>query len=329
MTRRVAAWLMVVVLLTAWSPNPAWAQANPKETGPVVGNGDGTYTQAAGVSLVGALDRASEAVNAFPGDGTPRQVKDSPFRRRLLELRLLMDFHAFAYDKDRLKIYREMVDQAYESVGVFQDITDIEKELGISVSPDVVAQRRAEMTEGMAQFRNSNTRSEIRRFLGAPLSGPRTGGGPGLWDITGTRASNQWDAVGNSAEFQSGILRHLQGSDLGVADIFNPDQAHYFHLVRKQIRDVVILSAMYPAITGATVEQVKALDEMVGDYGDVMEAFNSYTFALQSGMDTEKIAAELRREFEKSQMIKNQFVESHALDAMAIKLNEVRDAHRR
>jgi hypothetical protein len=46
-------------------------------------------------------------------------------------------------------------------------------------------------------------------------------------------------------------------------------------------------------------------------------------------MDTEKVAAELRREFEKSQTMKDQFIETHALDAMAIRLNEVRDAHRR
>jgi len=46
-------------------------------------------------------------------------------------------------------------------------------------------------------------------------------------------------------------------------------------------------------------------------------------------MDTEKVAAELRREFEVAQAAKDQFINAHALDTMAIQLNGVRDAHRR
>ena len=35
------------------------------------------------------------------------------------------------------------------------------------------------------------------------------------------------------------------------------------------------------------------------------------------------------REFERALMMKEQFVETHALDAMVIRINQVRDAHRR
>ena len=98
-----------------------------------------------------------------------------------------------------------------------------------------------------------------------------------------------FDATGNAALLQSGILSHLQGSDLGINDIFDPDQALYFHGIRKEMRSVVILSAMYPDTNAATREAVKPLSDLVGDYGDVMEAFNSYVFALQNGMDTSKI----------------------------------------
>jgi hypothetical protein len=190
MTRRVAAWLLIVVLLAAWPTTGAFAQANPKDTSAVDGGGAGLYVQAAAPSVVGAFDRAMNELDAAPMDASPRQVKDASFRRRLLELRLLMDFNAFAYDKDKLKVYREVVDQSYEAVGVYQDITDIEKELGTSVSPDVVAQRQAEMNEALAQIRNDNMRRQMRQFLAAPLPSVRKGGGPGLWDITGSAPSN-------------------------------------------------------------------------------------------------------------------------------------------
>jgi hypothetical protein len=268
-------------------------------------------------------------LDASPMDASPRQVKDASFRRRLLELRLLMDFNAFAYDKDKLKVYREAVDQAYEGVGVYQDITDIEKELGTSVSPDVVAQRQAEMNEALSQVRDGNMRRQMRQFLASPLPSVRKGGGPGLWDITGSAPSNSFDAVGNAAEFQSGIIRHLQDSDLGVADIFDVNQAIHFHEIRKQMRDVVVMSAMYPPITENTAEAAKALDDLVDDYGDTLEAFTAYEFALQAGMDTEKVATELRREFERAQMMKDQFINAGSLDTMALRLNEVRDGHRR
>ena len=48
-----------------------------------------------------------------------------------------------------------------------------------------------------------------------------------------------------------------------------------------------------------------------------------------AGMPTDKVAPELQREFDKSQITKSQIVDAHALDTLAIALNEVRDAHRR
>jgi hypothetical protein len=89
------------------------------------------------------------------------------------------------------------------------------------------------------------------------------------------------------------------------------------------------MSAMYPPISDNTREAAAALNELVGDYGDTLEAFTAYTFAQENGMDTEKVAAELRREFERAQMMKDQFIDNHALDTMALRLNEVRDDHRR
>ena len=135
--------------------------------------------------------------------------------------------------------------------------------------------------------------------------------------------------MGNAAELQTGVVRFLQGADLGVTDIFDPDQALHFHNIRREMRSVVLLSTMYPATNEATREVVVPLIEIVDDYGDALEAYNAYTFAVQNGMDTSKVEPELRREFERALMMKQQFVDTHALDAMAVAINSVREAHRR
>src|SRR5215207_5231541 len=190
MTRRVAAWLLVVLLLVSWPAAGVQAQANPKDTSPVVGGGAGTYLQAAAPSVVGAFDRAIGEIDAAPFDATPKQVKDLSFRRRLLELRLLMDFNSFAYDRGDMRVYRDFVDQAYEGIGIYQDIADFEKELGAAAPPQVVAQRFAEMNDAMVPIRDGNVRTRMRQFLASPLRTLRQGGGPGLWDIGGSAPSD-------------------------------------------------------------------------------------------------------------------------------------------
>src|SRR4051794_155599 len=100
MMRKMLAWVLLLTVLTA-SPAPAaHAQAapSPKDTPIAVGEGAGTYTQAAAPSLTGAFDRVIGELDAAPAGPTPKQVKDLSFRRRFLELRLLMDLNAFAYD---------------------------------------------------------------------------------------------------------------------------------------------------------------------------------------------------------------------------------------
>jgi hypothetical protein len=331
MKRTVVAFALLLAMLSVWAVPSANAQTapNPKDP-PSLGNAvAGMYTQAARPTLAGAFDRAISELDAAPQDASPRAVKDLSFRRRLLELRLLMDVNAFAYDKDRMKSYREVVDQTYESIGNYQDLADIEKELGVPVNPDVVASRRNEMNGALAGLRDANIRNQMRAFFAAPLGAPRKGGGPGLWDITGSAPSNSFDAVGNAAELQSGIIRFLQASDLGVNDIFDPDQAIHFHLIRKEMRNVVILSAMFPDTSDVTRDAIKPLDDLVDDYGDTLEAHTAYEYAKQAGMDTAKVEAELRREFERALTMKGQFVDAHSLDAVAIALNGVRDSHRR
>ena len=59
--------------------------------------------------MMGELDGFSDGIR-------PEGARESSFRRRILELRLLMDLFAYAYDPEPLSTYRELVDDAYERV---------------------------------------------------------------------------------------------------------------------------------------------------------------------------------------------------------------------
>src|SRR5689334_19030875 len=69
---------------------------------PVAGGGEGRYEPAAATELLGALDRLTGELNAIPLDASPTQVRTATFRRRILELRLLMDLNSFAYERPKM-----------------------------------------------------------------------------------------------------------------------------------------------------------------------------------------------------------------------------------
>lgn len=322
--------LLIATLLVG--PAPAALAQNSKDAPIVVGEGEGRYEDAAAPTMVGAFDRAIGELDAMPWPPSPEEVKAASFRRRFLELRLLMDVNAFAYDRDKIKEYREEVDAVYEGIGQYQDLSVIKKELKIELDPDLVNGRLAEMNNALGPIRDGRTRSEMRSFLARPLREMRTGNGlraPGIWDFAGVTATPSYDAVGNAALLQTQTLRSLQSTDLGVMDVFDTDQVLYFHWVRRQVRNIVILSAMYPDTKAATADVIKPLDELVDDYGDVVDAFNAYVFALRSGIDLDAPRAELIREFGNAQAQKDDVLNSGALDVVASRLGAVRDAHRR
>jgi hypothetical protein len=329
MLRKLMACALAIVLLATWPANGAFAQASPKDTPIVVGEGAGRYVEGAAPALTGAFDRAIGEIDAAPWPLTPDQVKDLSFRRRLLELRLLMDVNTYAYDRGRMQGYRLIVDQAYQGVGVYQDVSVIQKLIGAEVSPEVVNQREAEMDEALAPLRDEGIRDEMRGFFADPLEKPRNGGAPRLWDLAEVSADDGYDATGNAALLQAGVVHYLQSTDLGVVDIFDPNQALQFHAVRRQIRAVILLSKMFPDTSAATADVMTPLTDLVDQYGDVTDAYAAYVYLQQVGGDTSAIADKLQREFEKAQLMKAQVVDSHALDPVAIQLSAVRDAHQR
>src|SRR5215212_4677209 len=200
MLRRLAACVLVFVLMAASPATGVLAQ--DKETSFVAGGGQGRYAAAAPAQLMGAFDRAMAELDATSAEASPEEVKAASFRRRILELRLLMDLDALAYDGNRMKGYRDTVDRVYESVGVYQDLAVIKKQLDVEVSQDVVNGRRAEMNDALWPLRDQRMRGELRRFFGAPLKAPRSGKAlrtPRIWDVAGALPTDNFDSTGNAA----------------------------------------------------------------------------------------------------------------------------------
>src|SRR5436190_1146825 len=133
--RKLAACLVMIALVTAWPASGVYAQAAPAIAHPALvqkdqkskNNNDNNsknqkskqapqpsvYSRQAVPVLIGAFDRAMSEIDGAPDTLSPTDVKNATFRRRLLELRLLMDTDSFLYNHDQLQAYRDVVDAAY------------------------------------------------------------------------------------------------------------------------------------------------------------------------------------------------------------------------
>jgi hypothetical protein len=159
-------------LLLAFAVTPGasvYAQGGPDNRAtPVTISDGGSYVQVAGPAVVGALDRALGALDSFPDGIRPEQAREAGFRRRLLELRLLMDLFAYAYEPEPLSTYREIVDDGYERVGGYQDITVVSTLLQTAFRTDLVVLRQLRMNVALAALRSGTVRESMREFVSSP-----------------------------------------------------------------------------------------------------------------------------------------------------------------
>jgi hypothetical protein len=288
------------------------------------------YSTQVGSVLIGAFDQAMSELDAAPANPTPQELKDLTYRRRILELRLLMDTNDFMYNHDQMKVYRDVVDAAYQAVGDYGDISVIEKLLdGYNVSPDVVNARLNQMNASLEPLRDQGWRNQVHAFFADPRPTVRTSpGSPRLWDKAGTRASDQSDEVGNVALLEASVLRALAGQDLGVSNIFDPDQIVQFHAVRKDVRSMLVLAKLFPEINDSIQGEYKTLDDLNDQYDDTHDAYNAWIVAKQAGLDTSAITDKVNHEFDQAQDAKNAVISTDALTVAASHIDAVRDAHR-
>jgi hypothetical protein len=332
--------LVVAVLLSTLVVGPA-ARTQAQGSGnqppvipasPVTIAGTGTYPEVAGAAVTEAFDRTVQELDGWPDQASPTDVKNATFRRRLLELRLLMDYAAFVYDPNLLGTFREIVDDAYERVGGYQDLDVIQTILQTQVRPDIANVRQIRMNVALATLRSPGIRSVMRGFLAAPAGSiqplaPKDT--PQLWAIGGQTPSAQLDAVGNAAMFGASALTGIQASGPFISDVFDPVQEAHFHDVRKGTRSILLLMNMFPDTRRALTGTAEPLFSLVGQYGDVNDAFTAYRMASTLGIGTDASASFLRAEFTKAQARQQVVVDAHSYDAVIGSLSRVQGQHQR
>src|SRR6266852_5161903 len=204
--RKLAACGLMIALVTAWPASGVYAQAAPAvaqaaqsqksqknqndqhdqknqkdqhgPSGQFQAPQPSQYSQQAASVLVAAFDRAMGEIDGMGDAPSPTDVKNATFRRRLLELRLLMDTSSFAYNHDQMKAYRDTIDAAYQAIGDYQDISVVQKLIdGLQVSPDIVNARLNQMNETMGPLRDWDSRTAMRSFFSDPRPNVRSGPG--------------------------------------------------------------------------------------------------------------------------------------------------------
>jgi hypothetical protein len=328
--------MVLLALVIGASPGLGFAQTSStpradRQTTITV-DGSGSYLASAGPALTGAFDRAMQELDAFPEQTSPDAVKDSTFRRRLLELRLLMDFEAYAYDPILLHTFRKAVDDAYEQVGDFQDVSVTQQILGAAVRDDVVNQRLIKMNVVLAGLRTQTVRSAMRNFLGSPSSSLQTlspGDTPRLWTMAGMTPDEHLDGVGNAARLGVGVFNALKGGSIFVSDIFDKQQENQFHATRKDVRSTLLIQLMFVPTRDATRGMSEPLFALVSQYGDTNDAVVAWRTAQNYGGPVDVGANAVRAEFTKAQGNQQAVLDAKSFDGMIGLLNNVQNDHRR
>jgi hypothetical protein len=284
----------------------------------------------AGAAVVGAFDRAMGELDGFSEGIRPDQAREASFRRRLLELRLLMDLYAYAYDPEPLSTYRELVDDAYERVGGYQDIPVVSGLLKVGFPHDLVSLRQLRMNVSLAALRSWTVRESMKAFLGSPsgaiyeLTGKDV---PRIWSFAGQTPTTDFDSVGNAARMGASALAGIQASGPFIADVFDPVQEAHFHDVRKSIRSVLLLMQMFPDTRAAIQPVAEPMFQLISQYGDVNDAFVAYRLAPKLGADQGAAGEYLRAEFVKAQRRQGAVSEQRTFEQLIGALSRVMQDH--
>jgi hypothetical protein len=230
-------------------------------------------------------------IDALPDPPTPEQVKASPIRKLILDYRIVMDVHAYSYEPGLFEAYRDALDLAYEEVGQYKDLFDIQDVDGLPINETVAKIRLARMDFALAALRLGSFREDMKEFAYSRVPGGTTFAQkeiPRLWQLAGTTPRADLDNAGNAAALGQGVLRWLIADGMIVGDILDEEQEAHFHNVRKALRSVLVISDMYPSIAEEVAKERVPLAKLVSAYGKVNDRFVAYRLALASGINVDE-----------------------------------------
>ena len=290
------------------------------------------YTEAARREVLMHFSHVVGEIDRFPGQPTPEEAKKAELRKRLLDLRLAMDFNAFAYEPKDVARYRDLIDEMYEVVGQYKDLHDVQEVDGLPIDLAERDRRWNDMINAVAPFRQADVRHKFEKAYGEFESSPvslSSDDRPRLWRIAGIEPTDSLDSAGNAARLGRAVLYNLRAEGLLVDDIFDVAQEERFHDVRKALRSVLVLADMFPSLNQGVAEVREPFDDLVKDYGKANDQAVAYHEAQRHGQNLEERAAALSKAFQKAQEEAREFESEGHLDAFAAALAAVEAAHRR
>jgi hypothetical protein len=291
-----------------------------------------SYVDAARREVLGQWAYVIGEVDRFPAQPTPEFADQSNLRKRLLDLRLMMDFNAFAYEADEIDRWRGLVDEAYEAVGQYKDLYEINQSFGLPIDQNEQDRRFNEMLNAVAHFRQADNREKLEKAFGKSEKSPvglASEDRPRLWRMARIEPSEGLDSAGNAARLGRAVLLGLRADGLLVGDIFDRVQEERFHDVRKALRSILVLSDTFPALSDSVAGVREPLADLVKAYGKANEQIIAYHLAHELGQDQAPFAPGVRAAFDKAQSRARDFDQGGALDAFVAALGAVESQHRR
>jgi hypothetical protein len=285
-----------------------------------------TYLKAAPDALQTYAAIVYDELQKLPPNVRPEQMKSSDLRKRLLDLRLMLDFNAFLYDPDRLRQMRDQVDSAYEAIGQFKDLFDQSELTGESIDPTEESVRGAAMIASLEWLRNSDQRLAFMQFLREPegkILDQKKKDLPRLWRIADVTPSNNQSALSIVALVSGNGLTNLIDAGLIVDDITDAEQEARFHDVRKGLRSFLVLVDMFPTAEDVVGDRREPLEKLVDAFGDVNDASIAYHDALAADRFVDERRDDLAKEYKKARNLAQEIVEKGQLNEYISRLTSL------
>jgi hypothetical protein len=327
---RAFAVVAAVLMLAA----PATDSAHADELTPKVDDFLETrnYTHAATREILYQWRYAGTEIEAFPAIPTAKEMKDTEMRKRVLDLRLMMDFNTFAYKPNDLLKYRDMLDLVYENVGAYKSLFDTQQIDGFPVDQAEKDKRWNNMINAVGPFRQADVRSKFEKAIDKYESNIYMhdyDDWPRIWQIAGFPPDDSLDSLGNAARLSQAILLNLRAQGLTIGDPLDPEQEAHFHDIRKAMRSVVTLIDMFPSSNAAVAGVRGPIDDVVDAYGKANDQFVAYHEAQYFGRPLEPRVAGVQKAFNKAQDLANEFAWGGQMDAYVAVLSQVQSSHTR
>jgi hypothetical protein len=285
-----------------------------------------TYPKAAPDALLTYASIVYDEVRKLPPKPSPEQMKASELRKRLLDLRLMMDFNSFLYDPARLGPMRDQVDAAYEAIGQFKDLHDQSELTGEPIDPGEEAVRGAAMIASLEWLRNAEQRQAFLQFLKEPdgeILDLARKDQPRLWKVAEVTPSGDQSALAVVALVSGNGLTNLLHDGLLVDDILDADQEAEFHDVRKALRSILVLVDMFPTAEDVVGDRREPLATLVDAYGDVNDASIAYHEAQVAGRDVRERRDDLAKAYKKARGVAKEILDKGQLNEYIARLTSL------